>query len=132
MAKILIVEDNEQLGEMLVDRLSRRGHIALLVAEKDPAFASAKASSPDVILLESQLRGGDVWAFAHRLKGDDHTREIPIIALMGENSEETQGLARQAGAAELHVKPIDFVRLLQQINAVAPDPEAAVSQESAP
>ena len=131
MAKILIVEDNEQLGQMLVERLGRRGHIALLVPEKDAAFASAKASAPDLILLDSQLRGGDVWAFAHALKGDDHTREIPILALMAENSDEAQGLARQAGAHDLHIKPIDFVRLLQQINVIAPD-EAPASDGAAP
>jgi DNA-binding response OmpR family regulator len=132
MAKILVVEDNEQLGEMLVERLGRRGHVVLLVSEKDAALSSAKASSPDVILLDAQLRGGDVWAIAHALKGDDHTREIPILALMAENSEEAQGLARQAGAHDLHVKPIDFVRLLQQINAAAPAADAAVSDGSAP
>ncbi len=130
MAKILIVEDSEQLGEMLVERLQRRGHAVLLATNKDDALSSAKASQPDVILLEQQLRGADDWATARALKYDDHTREIPIIALLASNLEEAGALARQNGCQELHAKPIDFVRLLQQIDAVtAPEPAAPGNEE---
>ncbi|HXT08044.1 MAG TPA: response regulator [Roseiarcus sp.] len=119
MTKILIVEDNAELGELLVERLKRRGHFVLLAAEPAEAIAGAKASRPDVILLESQLRGDADWSTARALKFDELTRDIPVIALMANNSDEMRALARQNGCDELHAKPIDFGRLLQQIDAAA-------------
>lgn len=124
VAKILVVEDNEQLAAMLVERLERRGHVVLHAAQADAAFASAKASQPDLIILEQQLRGQENWAVARALKYDDHTRAIPIIALIGANSEDARDAALQAGCAELHGKPIDFGRLIQQIDALAPESQA--------
>lgn len=119
MTKILIVEDSAELSELLVERLKRRGHIVLLAAEPAEAIASAKASRPDVIVLESQLRGDADWSTARALKFDELTRDIPVIALMANNSDEMRALARQNGCDELHAKPVDFGRLLQQIDAAA-------------
>jgi DNA-binding response OmpR family regulator len=117
--KILVVEDNEQLGEMLVERLERRGHVVILATDRATGFSSAKASQPDVILLEAQLRGDEDWAAARALKFDDHTRDIPIIALMASNSEEARAAALKNGCDELHGKPVDFNHLIQQIDSVA-------------
>ena len=119
MTKILVVEDSERLGEMLVERLERRGHSVLLAIDPAEALASAKASRPDVIVLESQLRGADEWATARALKFDDHTRDIPIIGLMVSNSEEARAAALQNGCDALHGKPIDFGRLIREIDAAA-------------
>jgi DNA-binding response OmpR family regulator len=129
VAKILVVEDNEQLGEMLVERLERRGHQALLATENDAALSSAKAARPEVILLEAQLRGGEEWATARALKFDDHTREIPIIGLMTNNSDEARDLARHSGCLDVHYKPVDFGKLLSQIEAAAPTPAAPSEAE---
>ena len=125
MTKILIVEDNAELGELLAERLKRRGHVVLLAAEPAEAIAGAKASRPGVILLESQLRGDADWSTARALKFDELTRDIPVIALMDNSSEEARALARQNGCDELHAKPVDFARLLQQIDAAAGDGEEA-------
>jgi DNA-binding response OmpR family regulator len=125
VTKILIVEDNAELGELLVARLKRRGHLVLLATEAADAIAVAKASRPDVILLESQLRGDADWSTGRALKFDELTREIPIIALLANNSQEMRALARQNGCDELHPKPVDFGRLLRQIDA-ATRPEAVV------
>lgn len=121
VTKILIVEDNAELSELLAERLKRRGHLVLLAAEPAEAIDGAKASRPDVILLESQLRGDVDWSTARALKFGDLTRDIPVIALMANNSEEARALALQNGCDELHAKPIDFGRLLQQIEAVVGD-----------
>jgi CheY-like chemotaxis protein len=113
----LIVEDNSELGELLVGRLKRRGHFVLLAAEPAEAIAGAKASRPEVILLESQLRGDADWSTARALKFDELTRDIPVIALLANNSKEARALARQNGCDALHPKPIDFGLLLRQIDA---------------
>ncbi len=63
------------------------------------------------------MRGQEQWAVARALKYDDHTRAIPIVALMENSSDEARDAAKQSGCDELHAKPIDFGRLLQQIDA---------------
>ena len=63
------------------------------------------------------------------------THDIPIIALMANNSDEARDAALQSGCDELHGKPVDFGRLLQQIGAAVeaarpqagPDDEVSVS-----
>ncbi len=125
MTKILIVEDSERLAEMLVERLEKRGHAVMLATDGASALDSAKASQPDVILLESELHGGEPWATARALKFDDLTREIPIIGLVAAVSDETRAAARQNGCQDLHGKPVEFGKLLAQIEAAAPEtPEA--------
>lgn len=124
MTKILVVSDNEQLGRMLVERLERRGRAVILADEAGDALTSAKASQPDVILLDTPLRGDDDWATARAFKFDDHTREIPLIGLMANNAEDARALAIQNGCDELHAKPIDFARLLHQIDAAVRSPDA--------
>jgi len=125
VTKILIVEDNSELGELLARRLKRRGHVVLLAAEPAEAIAGAKASRPDVILLESQLRGDARWATAQALKFDELTREIPVIGLLANNAQEARALARQNGCDALHPKPIDFNHLLRQIDAATRPDDAA-------
>ena len=127
MTKILIVEDNAELGELLVRRLKRRGYLVLLAAEPAEAIAGAKASRPDVILLESQLRGDADWSTARALKFDELTRDIPIIALLANNSAEARVLARQNGCDALHPKPVDFSHLLREIDAATRPEVAAVA-----
>jgi DNA-binding response OmpR family regulator len=124
MAKILVIEDNEQLSEMLSQRLERRGHTVILAQERDVAVSTAKAAQPDLILLDSQLRGEQDWSTARALKHDDHTRGIPIIVLMANNSDEERSSAMQNGAHELHAKPVDVARLMQQINAAIGEGES--------
>jgi DNA-binding response OmpR family regulator len=128
MAKILVIEDNEQLSQMLSQRLERRGHVVIHAQERDVAVSTAKAAQPELILLDSQLRGEQDWATAKALKHDDHTRAIPIIVLMANNSEEERSSAMQNGAHELHAKPVDIARLMQQINAAIGEAESDEEQ----
>ena len=128
MAKILVVEDNEQLSEMLSQRLERRGHVVILAQERDVAVSTAKAAQPALILLDSQLRGEQDWSTARALKHDDHTRAIPVIVLMANNSEEERSSAMQNGAFELHAKPVDIARLMQQISAAIGEDESSDEQ----
>ena len=124
MAKILVIEDNEQLSETLSQRLERRGHVVILSRERDTAVSIAKAAQPALILLDSQLRGEQDWSTARALKHDDHTRAIPVIVLMANNSEEERSSAMQNGAFELHAKPVDIARLMQQIGAAIGEGES--------
>ena len=117
--KILIVEDNEPLGALLARRLEKRAHQVIVTPDPAEALASAKAFQPDLILLEAQLRGGEDWAVARRLKFDEQTQAIPILGLIANASQAAQALGAQNGCADVVGKPVDFPQLLRLIETAA-------------
>lgn len=116
MARILLVEDNEQIWDFLSRRLQRRGHEVLKAQDGEQGVASAKSGSPDVILLDMTLPVLDGWTAAGVLKADPHTKTIPIIALTAHAMAGDKEKAIQAGADVYHPKPIDSNKLFEQID----------------
>lgn len=118
MAKILLVEDNEQIWDFLSRRLERRGHTVVLAHDGEQGVNSAKASLPDIILLDLNLPVMDGWTAAQAIKADPQTQKTPIIALTAHAMTGDREKALQAGCDEYHPKPIDFTKLLEQIDAL--------------
>jgi two-component system, cell cycle response regulator DivK len=120
MAKILLVEDSEQIWDFLSRRLERRGHQVVLAHDGEQGMANAKAALPDIILLDMNLPVMDGWTAARAIKADGQTQKIPIIALTAHAMAGDRERAMQAGCDDYHPKPIDFAKLMQQIDALAP------------
>lgn len=117
MPRILLVEDNEMNRDMLSRRLSRRGLEVDVAVDGGQAVEKA-ASIPDLILLDMSLPVLDGWAVATRLKSQDATRGIPIVALTAHAMVGDREKALAAGCDEYETKPIDFGRLLGKIEAL--------------
>ncbi len=81
MAKILIVEDNEMNRDMLSRRLIRRGYQIVIAVDGEEGIATAKAETPDLILMDMSLPVVDGWEATRRLKAEPTTRAIPVIGL---------------------------------------------------
>lgn len=118
MPKILLVEDSEQIWDFLSRRLERRGHTVLLAHDGEQGVNTAKSASPDIILLDMNLPVMDGWTAARALKADQQTQTIPIIALTAHAMTGDREKALQAGCDEYHPKPIDFSKLLEQMDAL--------------
>ncbi len=117
MARILLVEDNEMNRDMLSRRLRRRAHEVAVATDGGEAVTMA-ADGPDVILLDMSLPVLDGWSVAKRLKADDATASIPIIALTAHAMVGDRERALAAGCDEYETKPIDFPRLLSKIDTL--------------
>lgn len=117
MAKILLVEDSEQIWDFLSRRLERRGHTVILAHDGEQGVTAAKASAPEIILLDMNLPVMDGWTAARVLKSDSQTLSIPIIALTAHAMAGDREKTIQAGCDDYHPKPIDFNKLLEQIDA---------------
>ncbi len=115
MAKILLVEDNEMNRDMLSRRLRRRGYEVEVAVDGGEAMTMAR-HIPDLLLLDMSLPVMDGWAVATKLKADDATRVIPIIALTAHAMVGDREKALAAGCDDYETKPIDFPRLLNKIN----------------
>lgn len=117
MARLLLVEDHEEIWDFLSRRLKRRGHDVLLAFDGQQAVDTARSEHPDVILLDMNLPVMDGWTAARTLKCDAETADIPIIALTAHAMAGDREKTLQAGCDDYHPKPIDFSRLLTQIDA---------------
>ena len=115
MAKILLVEDNEMNRDMLSRRLKRRNFDVDLAVDGGEALRKAN-DVPDLILLDMSLPVMDGWTVAGRLKAEDRTRGIPIIALTAHAMVGDREKALGAGCDDYETKPIDFPRLLSKID----------------
>ena len=118
MAKILLVEDNEQNRDMLARRLQRQGHAVVTAGDGERAIAMAGSESPDVILMDLNLPVLDGWVATRRIKDSPQTRSIPVIALTAHAMSGDRQKALSAGCDDYDTKPIDFARLVDKIRAL--------------
>ena len=117
MAKILLVEDTEEIRDFLSRRLARRGFEVELAVNGQEGVAQARANPPDVILLDMNMPVMDGWTAAGHLKADPSTAPITIIALTAHAMSGDRDKALGAGCDDYHPKPVDFSKLLSQIEA---------------
>ncbi|MEQ1505428.1 MAG: response regulator [Myxococcota bacterium] len=113
--KILLVEDNEMNRDMLSRRLKRRNFDVDLAVDGGEALKRA-VELPDLVLLDMSLPVMDGWTVAGRLKAEESTRKIPIIALTAHAMVGDREKALAAGCDDYETKPIDFPRLLGKID----------------
>ena len=118
MTKILLVEDHEELWDFLSRRLKRRGFQVVLVHDGQQGVDTVRSERPDVVLLDMNLPVMDGWTAARTLRADPETARVPIIALTAHAMAGDRSKALEAGCDDYHPKPVDFSRLLSQIEEV--------------
>ncbi len=116
MTKILLVEDHEELWDMMSRRLRRHGFEVVLAHDGQHALAQVDAEQPDLILLDMDLPIMDGWTVARTLRGDSASAPVPIIALTAHAMAGDRAKALSAGCDDYHPKPVDFPKLLIQID----------------
>jgi two-component system, cell cycle response regulator DivK len=121
MAKILIVEDNEMNRDMLSRRLARRGYEIIMAVDGEEGIVTARAASPDLILMDMSLPVIDGWEATRRLKAEPGTRTIPVIGLTAHAMAGDREKVIEAGCDDYDTKPIELPRLLQKIEALLRD-----------
>jgi signal transduction histidine kinase len=119
---ILLIEDNDDGREMMATMLSSFGYPVLEAADGLEGVRIAMAERPGVALVDIGLPGIDGYEVARRLREQEATRAIRLIALTGYGLAEDQRRVLEAGF-DLHlVKPVDLNQLLAQL--AEPLPEA--------
>ena len=118
MSKVLIVEDNEMNRDMLSRRLMKRGYEIIMAVDGQQGVEMAAAETPDIILLDMSLPVLDGWDAARKLKSEDSTKGIPIIALTAHAMEGDREKAIEAGCDDYDTKPVEFKRLLGKMKDI--------------
>ena len=120
MTRILLVEDNELNRDMLSRRLERKGYAVTLAVDGADGLIKARTEVPDIILMDMSLPVLDGWEATRQLKADPATKRIPIIALTAHAMASDEQKARDCGCDDFDTKPIELLRLLGKIEALAP------------
>jgi two-component system cell cycle response regulator DivK len=125
MTKLLLVEDNEMNRDMLSRRLERKGYVVAIAVNGQQAVEMAAADPPALVLMDMSLPVLDGWEATRRIKANNATRNIPIIALTAHAMQGDEQRAKEAGCDDYDTKPVELPRLLGKIEALlnhAPPP----------
>ena len=125
MKRVLLVEDHEEIWDFLSRRLKRRGYDVIVATDGQQGVEKARAERPDIVLLDMNLPIMDGWTAAGMIKSSPDTARIPIIALTAHAMSGDKEKALAAGCDDYHPKPIDFTKLLTQIDALITSGAAA-------
>jgi two-component system, cell cycle response regulator DivK len=118
MPKILIVEDNEENRDSLSRRLQRRGFEVVTAEDGNAGLAMAQSEKPDLILMDMNMPELDGWEATRQVKAIEALREVPVLALTAHALAGDKERALQAGCADYHTKPVDFPKLLAQLETI--------------
>ena len=113
-AKILIVDDAQQVRRVLRTALSAEGYTIFEAATGEEALESIRTSTPDAILLDVNMPGIGGLEACREIR---RTLDVPILMLTVRNAERDKVLALDAGADDYVVKPFGMQELLASIRA---------------
>ena len=116
MAKVLVVEDNDENWDMLSRRLRRRGYLVVRAADGQEAVEMAARETPDLILMDVSLPVMDGLEATQRIRARAQT--TPIIALTAHAMSGDRDRALQAGCDDYHAKPVELPHLLARMEAL--------------
>ncbi|WP_062206717.1 response regulator [Aureimonas sp. AU12] len=120
MTRILLVEDHEEIWDFLSRRLQRRGYEVILAHDGQDGVDKTRVANPDIVLLDMNLPVLDGWTAAKTIRADSSIPRVPIIALTAHAMSGDREKTLAAGCDDYHAKPVDFSRLLGQIEALLP------------
>lgn len=118
MSRILVVEDESAIAELIGINLRHAGHEVTIAATAEQAQREVDAMLPDLVVLDWMLPGHSGVALAKRWRGESRTREIPIIMLTARAEESDKIAGLDAGADDYLTKPFSTQELLARIRAV--------------
>ncbi len=118
MPRILLVEDNEMNRDMLSRRLVRNGYEVFIAVDGQQGADMALSEQPDLILMDMSLPVIDGWEATRRIKANDATRRIPVIALTAHAMAGDREKAMEVGCEDYDTKPVEISRLLGKIAAL--------------
>ena len=116
LGRVLLVEDSEAVRHAFGLLLRDGGYDVMEAGTGREALDSAKASVPDIVLLDLGLPDMKGIAVARELKSDPRTQDISIIALTGRALDADRTACEEAGCAVYLTKPVDSSYLLQTLN----------------
>jgi len=118
MARILIIEDEKDLQELLAYNLRQAGHTPIIAGSGREGLAVIPDHRPDLVLLDLMLPDISGVEICRKLKSDPATRDLPIVMVTAKGDEVDRVVGFELGADDYVVKPYSLRELLLRVDAV--------------
>ena len=118
MSRVLVVEDETAIAELISINLRHAGYEVTVVADSTRALAEVDRVLPDLVLLDWMLPGQSGLSLAKRWRGEARTKDMPIIMLTARGDEPDMVAGLDAGADDYLAKPFSTNALMARIRAV--------------
>lgn len=128
--RVLLVDDYPDAREMYTEYLEFSGFQVVEAANGMEALQRALDAHPDIILMDLSLPVMDGWEATRRLKADQRTAHIPIVALTGHALAGISEGAKRAGCDAFVTKPCLPEDLVKEIKRVLGEPEHSTSKKA--
>jgi len=116
--RILIIEDERALTEVLSYNLEREGYEVTIAHDGIEGLRKAQMQIPDVIILDIMLPGRDGLEVCRELRAGERTRNVPILMLTARGEETDEVVGFTVGADDYVAKPFKIKPLMQRIKAL--------------
>ena len=115
LGKILVVDDDQNICELLRLYLEKEGYSVILANDGEEAITKFNAMAPDLVLLDIMLPGLDGWQVCREIRKKSN---VPIIMLTAKGETFDKVLGLELGADDYVVKPFDTKEVIARIKAV--------------
>jgi CheY-like chemotaxis protein len=131
-ARILIVDDEIEVRQLLGEELRDLGHDSVYAGDGAQALSLARRKRPDLILLDLRLPGGNGFSVLRRLRTIPEFASIPVIVFSGMRSPEAEELALMLGAREFvhkSLKDDDLIEAITVVLSLEPRADGAFAEQ---
>ena len=116
MARIVVIEDEALVGELIVLNLERAGHEVKHAATQAAGLALLAASDPDLLVVDAMLPDGNGFDIIARLRAEGRRLPVLMMTSLSDTASKVRGL--DAGADDYLPKPFDLNELLARVRAL--------------
>ena len=118
MHRILIVEDEEDIADLVAFNLQRQGHEAFKALDGITGIEMALEHQPDLVILDLMLPGRDGYEVLKELRKDSRTRNTPVLMLTARSQVEDRIRGLEAGADDYLTKPFSSKELMLRVQSI--------------
>jgi two-component system phosphate regulon response regulator PhoB len=117
-AKVLVVEDEEPISQLLAYNLQKEGFKVATAGDGDEALVAIAEDRPDIVLLDWMLPNVSGIELCRQFRARNDTREVPVIMLTARGEEEDRVRGLDVGADDYVTKPFSMSELVARMRAV--------------
>jgi DNA-binding response OmpR family regulator len=118
MSRVLIVEDDRDIADLIAHYLQRAGYVTESINEGSAALARAQATLPDLVILDLMLPGMDGMSVCEALRKEPVTAPIPVLMLTARGDESDRVAGLDQGADDYVTKPFSPKELVARVGAL--------------
>lgn len=116
--KVLVVEDDVDIQDLVISLLSRAGYDVLAEGNGDAGLATALTQQPDLVILDWMMPGLSGVEVCRALRADPRAKNIPVLLLTSRAQEADIDQAFTAGADDYMVKPFRGRELVSRVQSL--------------